>query len=398
MASEIDYKFKKLVKQLSKHRGSGTELISVYIPVGYPIHETTNKLRGELSQASNIKSKSTRTNVTGALERIINHLKLYRKTPENGMVVFCGNISDNPSKIDIELFYFEPPFPIKMNIYRCDSRFFLEPLEQMMEAKDSYGVVVLDGRDAILAIVKGTSIDVVKKLHSTAHAKIRKGGQSAARYQRLIEESIEKYYKRVGEAIDAHFLGKGLKGIIIGGPGPTKEFFYKAKPFNYQIKILGVVDTGYTDEYGIREVLAKSEDILAEQEAVKEKIIVERFIKEVVKDGLATYGIKPVEDAITSGQASEILVSEGLEYKRVGYQCEGCSEEKVFYIRENESLEEKCSSCGLGVKLEEEPLIDYFVEFAQEKGMKVHIISTNTVEGNQFLQGFGGIGAFLRYK
>ena len=40
-----------------------------------------NKLREEASQASNIKSKSTKLNVLGALERIMNHLKLYRRTP-----------------------------------------------------------------------------------------------------------------------------------------------------------------------------------------------------------------------------------------------------------------------------------------------------------------------------
>ena len=52
--------------------------ISVYIPAGSAIHEMSNKLREEISQASNIKSKSTRTNVQGALERIIGHLRIFK--------------------------------------------------------------------------------------------------------------------------------------------------------------------------------------------------------------------------------------------------------------------------------------------------------------------------------
>ena len=57
--------------------------------------------------------------------------------------------------------------------------------------------------------------------------------------------------------MDECFLGK-VKGIIVGGPGPAKDSFMKLKPYNYQLKILGMVDTGYTDEYGIRKFYLKA--------------------------------------------------------------------------------------------------------------------------------------------
>jgi len=389
--SEKIYLFKKQLRKLQEFRGSGTELISVYIAAGSPIHEMGNKLREEMSQASNIKSKSTKLNVLGALERILNYLKMYKKTPENGIAVFCGNVSDNPAKVDIEIFSVEPPEPLNVGAYRCDSRFFLEPLERMLESTDTYGVVVMDGREATLAIVKGTNINVVKKLASMAHAKIRKGGQSARRYERLIEEQIEKYYKRVGDAMDEAFL-KRVKGVMVGGPGPTKDFFMKMKPFNYQIEVLGVVDTGYTDEYGVREVLAKSESILSKQEAIKEKVLIDRFIEEVVHEGLATYGEKQVREAITIKQADRVLLSEGLEHVVGTYaDSEGNEVKKVFRDKAPETLE--------GMKLKSEaPLIEDLADLARAQNIEVEIISTNTAEGAQFLTGFAGVGAFLRYK
>jgi len=396
--SEKLYELKKALKKLSKFRGSGTELISVYIPAGAAVHEMSAKLRTEMSQASNIKSKSTRTNVTGALERIINHLKIFRKAPENGVVVFAGNVSDNAAKVDIELFSLEPPEPLKIGTYRCDSRFFLEPLEGMLESKDKYGIVVLDGRDATLATVHGTQVHVVKKLHSTAHAKVRKGGQSQRRYQRLVEEQIEKYYQRVGEAMDEAFLNR-VKGIMVGGPGPTKEFFLKAKMFNYQHKILGCVDTGYTDEYGVREVLSKSDTILAEQDAVKEKILVERFIKEVVNDGLATYGEAQVRETIMTKQAEKVLLSEGITHMKGTYKCPSCEAEETRIFRGEAEEKIPCPSCRAQMRLkEEESLVDELADLARKSEIPVEIISTNTTEGAQFLTGFGGIGAFLRYK
>ena len=396
--SEKLFQLKRQLRMLEAFHGNGTELITVYIPSGSPIHEMNNKLREESGQASNIKSKSTRTSVLGALERIMNHLKLYRRTPPNGLAIFCGNVSDNAAKVDIQLFAFEPPEPLNIGAYRCDSKFFLEPLQSIMGTKDSYGIVVMDGREAIVAIVKGTNITVIKKLNSTAHAKIRKGGQSARRYERLIEEAIEVFYKRVGSAMDSAFLNR-VKGVIVGGPGPTKEFFMKMSPFNYQIKVLGVVDTGYTDEYGVREALSKSDGILSQQEAVKEKILVDRFIKAVVNEGLATYGEKQVRDVIASGQADMVMLSEGLTHLAATYKCPSCGEETKKSFRERPDERLVCPKCGSEARLlSKELLLDEITDLARQADMKVEIISTETVEGNQFLTGFGGIGAFLRYK
>lgn len=391
------YLLKKQVHHLKNLKGSGTELISVYIEAGDPVHATSNKLKEEAGQASNIKSKSTRKNVTDALEKIVHHLKSYdHRAPDSGMAIFCGNVSDNPARTDIQLFTIFPPEPLNISTYRCDSRFFLEPLEGMLDVKDSYGLVVMDGRECTMAYLKGTNITVLRRLNSTAHSKIRKGGQSAARYSRLIEEQIEYYYKRIGEAMDKYFVDK-VKGVIIGGPGPAKFDFAKMKPYNYQIKVLGVVDTGYTDEYGLRETMKMAEDLIADQEAIKEKQIVDRFIKEVVSGGLAVYGEKNVRDAILSKQAGTLLISEGLEWKRYHVSL-ASGEEKWINLRAEDGPPKEDGTGEKMTVLTEHDLQDDLIELADSCGAKVEIISTETTEGAQFLQSFYGIGAMLRYR
>ena len=398
ISSEKLYEFKKLLKKIREYRGSGTQMISVYVPSGYPIHETSSKLKEELGQASNIKSKQTRTNVTESLEKIINHLKIFKKTPEQGIVIFAGNISEDPSKRNIELFSLEPPQKLGVSIYRCDSSFFLEPLDNMLETRASYGVVVLDGREATVALVRGTETKVMKRLHSTAHAKIKVGGQSAMRYQRDIEEKKHLYFRRVGESMNAAFLGK-VKGVIIGGSGPAKEYFLKEETFSPQLKVLGIVDTGYNDDYGVREVLAKSGDILAEQEAIKERLLIERFIGEVVTGGLATYGIKEVVDAIESKQAKMLLISEELPFRFIEYRCNSCGITENTVCKGARAEPKKCKKCGIKMDMDvNEPLVDELIDRAHKKNIEVEVISSQTAEGAQFLTGFGGIGAFLRYK
>jgi len=380
ISSEKLYEFRKLMKKIRGYRGSGTQMISVYIPSEYPIHETSNKLKEELGQASNIKSKQTRTNVMEALEKIVNYMKMFKRTPENGLVIFAGNISDDPSKRNVQLFSMEPPYKLAVSIYRCDSSFFLEPLENMLETQASYGVVVMDGREATIALVRGTETQIVKRVHSLAHSKVKVGGQSAMRYQRDIEEKRGAYYKKIRESANTAFQGK-VKGAIIGGPGPAKEFFMKEEPLDHNIKLMGVVDTGYTDEYGVREVLAKSGEILAEQESIKERKLVERFIKEVVTDGLATYGIHEVLDAVESKQAEMLLVSEEFPFRFNGYRCLNCP------------------NCNSKMDIDiDEPFVDEIIDRAHKNGVSVEVISIQTAEGAQFLNGFGGIGALLRYR
>ncbi|MBI4361386.1 helix-turn-helix domain-containing protein [Candidatus Micrarchaeota archaeon] len=175
--SKALYEFRKQVKALKEYRGRGTELVTVYITPGYPIHEIASKLRDEYGQAGNIKSKTTQKNVQGALERILNHLKTFKKTPENGVALFAGNISEKEGRTDIQLFTIEPPMPLHTQFYRCESIFVTEPLEELSEKTDSYGLVVLDGKEATIAVLAGKKINVIKHVHTTAHQKVAKGGQ-----------------------------------------------------------------------------------------------------------------------------------------------------------------------------------------------------------------------------
>jgi len=389
---------RRYIAELSRIRGSGTELISVYIPPKYPLGDISSKLRAEYSQASNIKSKQTRNNVLGALERILNFLKHFNAPPDNGIAIFAGNISKNVGESDIKLYYVIPPDPITVQLYRCDSAFFLEPLLVFTKPKEVFGLLAIDGSDATLALLEGKNIRIVRSVHSTAPSKTTKGGQSARRYQRLVEHGKEDYYKKVGEAMDEAFLNvENMKGIIIGGPGPIKEYFMEGGYFNYMIKVLGKVDTGYSDEHGIYEMMQKVDDIIANHEAVKERKVVNQFLEKVVKGSGATYGINEVMAMLNEGRVDTLLLSEDLYLHRVKYSCPKCGRAGEKYVLDAEQ-KVKCEGCGSDVKItSDESIVEELENMAESTGAKVEFISTKTHEGAQFLKGFLGIGAILRY-
>lgn len=405
------YELKKKVEELKKIRGLGTELVSLYIPAGYDINKVMQQLREEYGTAQNIKSKTTRKNVLGALERAMQHLKLYKQTPETGLALFVGNVSEQEGVSDIRVFAIIPPEPLNIRLYRCDQTFVTEPLEEMLRVKDAYGLITVEKNEATIGLLRGKKIEVIEELTSNVPGKTRAGGQSARRYERIREQETHEFMKRIGEHATKVFLPlleKGeLKGIIIGGPGPTKEEFVEDDYLHHELrkKIIGVVDISYHGEYGLRELVEKASDILKEHEAVKERKLVQEFFRHLVKDtGLITYGEKEVRKALELGAVDVLLISEGYDRVRVRAKCNHCGWEELRTMTENEyEIYKKnlktCPKCGSqNISFEKWDVAEELIKMAEESGADVEVISLDTEEGQQFYRAFGGLGAILRYK
>jgi len=403
--TEIDIKKKRLealVKELSGIRGRHTELVSVYIPAGFNLAKVVEQIKQEQSTAQNIKSKTVRKNVMAALEKILQHLKLYKQTPANGLVIFCGNVSEKEGVSDIELWSTEPPEPVKVRLYRCDQIFVLDPLKDMVREKEIYGLIVLDKSEADIGLLKGKKVQSLKHMESIVPGKTKKGGWSQARYARIREGLLNDFLKKVGEVASAQFKDlRDLKGIIIGGPGPIKEEFTEGEFLHYEVKkkILGTVNTSYTGRPGLNETVERSEDIISQASVIRENKILERFFGEFAKDsGLAVYGLEEVTNALKEGNVEILLISEAFDWVRIKFKCPKCNTEIKKTLRKEDIREQKCEKCGASVEVfEEESLEDEILKFAENMGTSVELISTDTPKGEQ-LKELGGIAGILRYK
>ncbi|WP_303294672.1 peptide chain release factor aRF-1 [Methanobrevibacter woesei] len=400
------YEFKKTLKELSGKRGKGTELVSVYIPHDKQLSDVGKQMRDELGQSANIKSKSTRKNVQSAIEVILQRIGLFKQPPENGLVLFVGMIPKGGSGTEkMETYVFEPPEAITTYWYQCNNEFFLEPLEHMIEEHETYGLAVIDRKEATIATLKGKKVTILNHLTSGVPGKHKAGGQSQRRFDRVIDLAAHEFKKRIGDHMNEDFLAlEELKGVIIGGPGFTKEEFVKGDYLNYEIKdkIIATVDTSYTGEFGIREVIDKSADILNDLDVMHEKKIVQRFLKELIKEkGLAAYGENEVRNSLIMGAVDTLLLSEDLVAIHKVLKCPACGEAKELTVKneaEYSKADYRCEKCNESLKEESSlDLIDDFVEKAEEMDTTVEFISSETEEGMQLLRAFGGIAAILRY-
>ncbi len=391
---------KKLLDELSKIRGRGTQLVSVYIPAGYNINEIANMISSEISTAENIKSKTTRKNVIAALEKIAQRLKYYQKTPETGLVIFCGNVAEREGETDLRIWEIVPPEPLKVRIYRCDQTFVIDPLKHMVREKEVYGLVTVDKSEAAVGFLRGSHIQVYKKLDSLVPPKTKAGGQSAQRFERVREGLLLSFLKEVAEVAASAFRNEeDLKGILVGGPGPIKEkFVNEILPQDLKDKVIAIKDTSYSGTEALEELVERAEDELKDAKVSKEKAVLKRFFLQLAKDtGLAVYGLQETMNALQLGALEVLIVSEDAPYRAVKIRCPSCGFEEEKIVRKDEKLPEMCEKCGTTLEIEEIMLEDYFEKLAREWSTEVVVVSSSTQEGAQFLS-LGGVGGILRYR
>ncbi|WP_396610854.1 peptide chain release factor aRF-1 [Haloferax sp. S1W] len=397
------YEFKKVIEDLKQYEGSGTQLVTIYIPEDKQISDVVEHVITEHSEASNIKSKQTRTNVQDALTSIKDRLRYYSNfPPDNGIVMFSGAVDSGGGQTDMVTKVLEsPPEPIQSFRYHCDSDFLTGPLEDMLMDKGLFGLVVLDRREANVGWLKGKRVEPVKSASSLVPGKQRKGGQSAQRFARLRLEAIDNFYQEVAGMANDLFVPKRheMDGILVGGPSPTKDEFLDGDYLHHELQdlVVGKFDVAYTDESGLYDIVDAGQDVLADQEVIKDKKQMEEFFEKLHRGNESTYGFEPTRKNLVMGSVDRLLISEDLRKDVVIYDCNGNEEYELIDHRHNTPTHE----CDDGTEIEaesREDVIEFLMDIADQRGTETKFISTDFEKGEQLYDAFGGIAGILRYS
>ncbi len=402
------YDLRRQLEELKKCRGKHTELISLYVPPSKQIFDVVAYLRNEYSQSQNIKSKTTMKNVLSAIESIMSRLKTFKQPPPHGLVMFVGHKSVGADKTEMVAYVIEPPMPVITYLYRCDSEFYTQPLEDMLTEKEIYGLLLIDRRECTVGMLRGSRVEMLRYMTSQVPGKHGRGGQSQRRFERNTEIAAHEWFVKCGERASEIFLAEPkMKGILVGGSGPTKQYFVDEGYLHYEIqkKIIDTFDTGYTDEYGLRELVANASEKMTDLKVAQEKKIMKRFLSEVMKSerNMAVYGEHHVRKALEMGVVDTLLLSEELRKYRVTMKCQSCA-----YTLEKTMTEEdlegfvppSCPTCQTSLPMEivsKVDLVDELSDLAEKTSATVKLISRNSEEGEALYSAFSGLAGILRY-
>lgn len=357
--------------------------------------------------ASNIKSRVNRLSVLSAITSTQQRLKLYNKVPPNGLVVYCGEIITSEGKerrINID---FEPFKPINTSLYLCDNKFHTEALSELLESDQKFGFIIMDGNGALFGTLSGNTRDIVHKFSVDLPKKHGRGGQSALRFARLREEKRHNYVRKVAELAVQNYITNdkvNVAGIILAGSADFKNDLNQSDMFDNRLqnKVIKVVDVSYGGENGFNQAIELAAETLGNVKFIQEKKLIGKYFEEISQDsGRVCYGIEDTLKALELGAAETLIVYENLDVTRWVLKASDGSE-SIFHltkIQENdrEMFMDKQTGQEMEV-LDQSSFLEWLAEKYKDFGATLEFVSDRSSEGNQFVKGFGGIGAMLRYK
>merc|ERR1719394_1833479 len=219
------FKVKRLIKMLDSARGNGTSAITLILNAKQDINLINKMLTEEYGTASCIKSRVNRLSVLSAITSTQQRLKMYNKTPPNGLIIYCGDIITEDGKEKKVTIDFEPFKPISTTMYLCDNKFHCEDLTQLLESDDKFGFLIMDGNGALYGTVCGNHREVLHKFSVDLPKKHGRGGQSALRFARLRLEKRHNFVRKVSEIATQCFVTDAkpnISGLIIAGSADFK--------------------------------------------------------------------------------------------------------------------------------------------------------------------------------
>lgn len=386
-------------------------MISLIIPPGEQITKTQKKLIDEGGKASNIKSRVNRQSVEAAITSTRERLKLYSKTPPNGLVIYCGTVFSEDGRSEKKYTIdFEPFKPINRSLYYCGERFDVEPLKELLDDDKKFGFIVVDGNGALFGTLQGSSKSIIQIIKVDLPKKHGRGGQSALRFARLRNEKRHNYLRKVAETAAQIFITNdktNVVGLVLAGAADFKTRLSQSEIFDPRLatKVVRIVDVSYGFENGFNQAITLSEDALGNVKYVQEKKLIAKFFEEINLDSpKITFGVEDTMKMFEMSAVDLIIVWENLEYIRVILKNpESEASPLILYLKKDvlatDAKTYKDAKTGTEYEvISVAPLNEWLIENFRNFGAKLQFVSDKSQEGFQFAKGFGGCGGFLRYS
>lgn len=400
MDNDIEiWKIKKLLKSLESFRGNGTSMISLIIPSKGQISLVNKMLTDEYGTATNIKSRVNKLSVLSAITSTQQKLKLYKKTPDNGLVIYSGTVINEEGKEKKVNIDFEPFKPVNKSLYKCDNKFHVENLKELLISSDKYAFIIMDGNGCLYATLAGNDKQILNQFKVDLPKKHGRGGQSALRFARLRLEARYNYLKKVCEIANNLFLKDNkatVKGIVLAGSADFKNQIIECDIFSYVLKeiVIKSVDVAYGGLIGLNQAIDLASDDLKDVVLTRERKVISSFFEHISKDTqLYCFGINDTIYALEMGGVEKLIIYEDLKIIRQELKSKTDNTTKIAYIDPDEEIDN--TEFEIVDKIE---LIEWFTLKYKEFGAELILISDRSQEGNQFIKGFGGIGGILRWE
>jgi len=240
------------------------------------------------------------------------------------------------------------PIPnLKLDVYRCDSRFVVGPILEMLEDSPLYGFIIVDGNEVLYATKKGPHVNILHRFSEDLPNRHKKGGQSAPRFQRLREERKDAYVSKICELatqvfVRTHECTHGIpfiSGLIIAGYGATKNRVEVSLDKQLAKLVIGTIVLSDSGKRGLQQALDQSTSLIRAATNAPALMALTQFFNEIQNDTKrAVYGQNDVDRCIELGLVKTVLLSKSsVDYEQRVHNLEKMTDPVEICCFENNS-------------------------------------------------------------
>jgi peptide chain release factor subunit 1 len=195
-----------------------------------------------------------------------------------------------------------------------------------------------------------------------------------------------------------------VAGLVLAGSADFKNDLNQSDMFDQRLqsKVIKVVDVSYGGENGFNQAIELAAETLSSVKFIQEKKLIGKYFEEISQDtGKICYGVEDTLKALELGAAETLIVFENLDVTRWVLKDSAGGEVVLHTTKTQETNRELFQDKETGGEMEvidSSSFLEWLAEAYKDFGAELEFVSDRSSEGNQFVKGFGGIGAILRYK
>jgi peptide subunit release factor 1 (eRF1) len=195
----------------------------------------------------------------------------------------------------------------------------LDDLLKLYDETDNYAIILVSGKRSEFYLHNRNCTKLLKSISESLPNQFRKGGQSAQRFERIRDEKIGWYIKKIAETMVQYYTKNGVfqyKGLIVAGPAEMKDLLREQDIFvqYFSKHLLKTVTIGEIYENSIHQVIQLGNDVLNSNSEGYEKLKhIELLISNDRTLDLIVFGNETVLNEFYNGTLKEIYLSDKYE-------------------------------------------------------------------------------------
>ena len=197
---------------------------------------------------------------------------------------------------------------------------FVEPLTRI-GAAERWAVLLVSRAEGRLFRGSRSRLTEVRSTDDDVHQQHSQGGWSQARYQRSVEQEVQRHIERSIAELQASYRRAPFDHLLIAAPEDAWTFAESQLDDELRSRLAGRFTCDASDATS-EDVLEAAREAMTEAEAKRERELLDRLSDALGMDGPASHSLADVLDALVQRKVGTLLLDETFEAP--GVACRVC--------------------------------------------------------------------------